>query len=142
MSIDRVTPSVDLYSHLRLDVYLHGQSAGRQAPPGSESGNVAVRHTRQGANGLSLDVDDRPRSRQWDSRDDGVVVPFERPATELTDEQADYGGTAEEIPLTLDGGGSRGDVQLLHAARLYTRSGRSVGVGSSDLVGTLLDTMA
>lgn len=137
MTIGRVTSNADLYSHLRLDVYGHGRTDGRQSPPNSDSGNVTSRHSRQSSR-LSLDVEDRPRSRRWVEEEDGTVVPFKQPTTELADQPSDYGGTAQEVPLTLEMDNAQRNPLLAQAALLYLKSGRAAGASPSGTVGTRL----
>jgi hypothetical protein len=139
MSIDRVTSSVDLYSHLRVDLYLRAKPAARLPPPTSDSGNVGSRHSRQSAT-LSLDVDGRSRPPQWEESDAGKVVPYEQP-TALLDQQNDFAdaGTAQESPLTLEVANAQRDPRLARAARLYAETGHKA---DGTRIGTRLNAVA
>jgi len=142
MSIDRVTSNVDLYSHLRVDLYLRAKTTARLPPPSSDSGNVGARHSRQSAT-LSLDVDDRSRAPQWEESEPGKVVSYEQPKAML-DQQDDFAdaGTAQESPLALEVVNAQRDPRLAQAARLYTRTGHPTDGALAGSIGTRLNAMA
>jgi hypothetical protein len=142
MSIDRVTSNVDLYSHLRVDLYLRTKPTARLPPPSSETGSASSRHSRQNAT-LRLDVDDRARSPRWEESDTGKVVTFEQ-TTEVVEQQTDFGdgGTAQEAPLTLEVANAQRNPLLAQAAHLYERTGHPVDGPRAGNVGTRLNAVA
>jgi hypothetical protein len=140
MTIGRITSDVELYSQLRLDVYLHGRTAGRLPPPPSENGNAASRHARQ-AGALSLGSEDRQRPGRWAKDEGGTVVAFDKSAT-LAEQDSDYGDRAQEAPLALDVGDGQRDPLLAKVAYLYAKTGHPSYGPTSGSLGTRLNVMA
>lgn len=140
MTTGRITSDVDLYSQLRLDVYLHGRTTGRLPPPPSENGNAASRHARQNT-ALGFASDGRQRQARWGKDDGAPVVPFEHAPT-ADDQDSDYGGRAQEVSLALEVGDALRDPLLAKVALLYAKTGHPAEGLDSGTLGTRLNVRA
>ncbi len=134
--IERIT-SVDIYSHLRLEVAVHTGARHRNAA--TERGPPAG----AGAENATLDLESRERRRLPAPEDPGEagVIRYEQSSTG-DDSRFGYTGDAEELRPALEASVVPRDWRLAQAARVYNRAGRSATAGRAANLGTRLDAVA
>ncbi len=135
--IDRINASIDLYSHLRLEVTLQGQSRAR---PRGRAAAAEEAVPAQAETTLQLETDERRRARRPEE-EGGTVVQFEQSST-ADARNSGYGGTAEEVVPALEASVLPSDPRMAYVAKLYGRSGRIGGGGYPSVVGTRLNAVA
>lgn len=135
--LDRISASVDLYSHLRLEVTLQAQQRAR--PRARHEIEDKAAPERPGA-GLYLEADERRRSAPPEPEENNVVL-FQQSAT-LDDQAGGGGGTAEEVIPALEASARVRDPRMAYAAAVYSRNGRVNATGLSGSVGTRLNAVA
>ena len=136
--IDRITTSVDLYSHLRLEVALAERGRSQQRGRTTSAGDAA---DARGAVIIDLDSEANRRSARAGSSDYSKLIRFEQSAL-AGDSESGYEATADEVLPALEASVLPRDWRMARAATLYTNAGR-IGAGAySATVGTRLNAMA
>ncbi len=135
--IDRISASVDLYSHLRLEVTLQAQQRAR---PRTRTENAEKAVQEQPGTGLYLESEERRRAVPPDEEENNVVV-FQQSAT-FDDPSGGSGATAEEVPPALEASMRTRDPRMAYAAMIYARNGRVSTGGATGTVGSRLNAVA
>lgn len=134
--IERIT-SVDVYSHLRLEVAV--RSGARERNRASERSPSAGGESAA----ATLDIENRDRRRlpAPEAEREADIVRYEQSATA---DDSDFGrsGNAEEVLPSLAMSTLPRDWRLAQAAQVYNRAGRSSYGPRNGNIGTRLNAVA
>jgi hypothetical protein len=125
--IDRINATLDVYSHLRVEVALRDNSRTRQR---------TEKNVTPDAGGVNSESARRPAGSETDAGDN--VISFTQ--SSIGDDSADRFGTAEEVMPALEASVLPSDPRMAAVARLYRRSARAAG--RSETIGTRLNAVA
>ncbi|MFT3828592.1 MAG: hypothetical protein QM691_02695 [Opitutaceae bacterium] len=123
--IDRINATLDVYSHLRVEVALRDNPRARQRPEKNVSPS---------AGGVAGESERRAQRNRAEEPDN--IIQFAQSSADGTEDFA----TAEEVLPALEASVLPSDPRMAVAARLYRRSGRAAE--RSTLIGTRLDAVA